>query len=153
VPQRTLPPPPLNDQLCFALYGASMAVGRVYKPLLDELGITYPQYLLLSALWERDGQTVGGLAERLLLEPSTVTPLAKRLAEAGFVTRERNPRNERQVVVRLTPAGRDMQARCTCLGERLMEVSALSTQELRDLTGAVRALRDAVGGATKGRHE
>ena len=73
---------PLDDQLCFALYAASMAVQRAYKPMLDEIGITYPQYLVLHTLWEEDGRTVGGVAERLALESSTVTPLVKRL-EAG----------------------------------------------------------------------
>ena len=73
----------LNHQLCFALYGASMAIGRAYKPLLDVLGITYPQYLVLSTLWERGAQSVGGIAERLALESSTVTPLVKRLEQAG----------------------------------------------------------------------
>lgn len=69
----------LEDQLCFGLYAASMAINRVYKPLLDRLGITYPQYLVLNTLWEEDGRTVGAIAERLSLEPSTVTPLVKRL--------------------------------------------------------------------------
>ena len=81
--------PSLNQLLCFSLYSASMAVNRTYKPLLDELGITYPQYLVLNALWEEDGQTVGSIAERLSLESSTVTPLIKRLESAALLTRER----------------------------------------------------------------
>jgi len=76
----------LEDQLCFSLYATSMAINRIYKPLLDQLGITYPQYLVLSALWEEDGRTVGAIAERLSLESSTITPLVKRrcLGEALF---------------------------------------------------------------------
>lgn len=137
---------PLDDQLCFALYGASMAVGRTYKPLLDGLGITYPQYLVLAALWERDELSVGAIAERLMLESSTVTPLLKRLAEAGFVRRERNPDNERQVIVRLTEAGRAMRQRTSCLGEALLGASGLMEERLRQLNRDVRALRDALAG-------
>lgn len=137
-------PPPLDEQLCFALYGASLAVGRAYKPLLDSLGITYPQYLVLAALWEEDGLPVGAIADRLLLDPSTITPLLKRLEAAGFLTRGRNPDNERQVIVRLTAAGRAMRARCTCLGERLVEAAQMPRTDLARLTRQVRALRDAL---------
>lgn len=138
------PPPPLNDQLCLALYGASLAVGRAYKPLLDGLGITYPQYLVLATLWEEDGLAVGAIAERLFLDSSTVTPLLKRLETAGFLTRGRNPENERQVIVRLTQAGRGMRLRCRCLAERLTAAAKLAPADLARLTGEVRALRDAV---------
>src|SRR6218665_3114016 len=102
----------LDDHLCFALYSASMAVTRLYKPMLDDLGITYPQYLVLNALkdagkGEEGFLTVGGLASRLALEPSTITPLVKRLEAAGLVTRTRSPKDEREVQVRLAGAGRD----------------------------------------------
>src|SRR3546814_5634711 len=86
---------PLDDQLCFSLYAASMAIGRAYKPMLDRLGITYPQYLVLHVLWEQDGRTIGQIAERLSLESSTVTPLVKRLAAGGFLTRDRSEADER----------------------------------------------------------
>ncbi|WP_152044704.1 MarR family winged helix-turn-helix transcriptional regulator [Aureimonas psammosilenae] len=138
-------PPPLDEQLCFALYGASMAVGRIYKPLLDGLGITYPQYLVLSALWDTDEQTVGAIAERLLLEPSTVTPLVKRLTAAGLAERQRNPDDERQVIVRLTQTGRNMQESCSCLAERLVETSGRDLEDLKRLNGEIRALRDTLG--------
>jgi DNA-binding transcriptional ArsR family regulator len=98
----------LDDHLCFALYSASMAVTRLYKPMLDELGITYPQYLVLNALkerWEAGFLTVGGLASRLALEPSTITPLVKRLEAAGLVTRTRSKEDEREVQVRLSRSG------------------------------------------------
>lgn len=140
---------PLDEQLCFSLYGASMAVGRAYKPLLDALGITYPQYLVLASLWEEDGRSIGAIADRLSLEPSTVTPLVKRLAAAGLVLRTRNQRDERQVLVRLTDEGRSMQARTACLGETLVAASGLAVDRLRDLAREVRLLREAVSGATK----
>lgn len=139
---------PLDEQLCFSLYGASMAVGRAYKPLLDALGITYPQYLVLASLWEEDGRSIGAIADRLSLEPSTVTPLVKRLAAAGLVLRTRNQRDERQVLVRLTDEGRSMQARTACLGETLVAASGLPVDRLRDLAREVRLLREAVSGAT-----
>ena len=136
--------PKLDDQLCFTLYSASMAVGRTYKPLLDGLGITYPQYLVLSTLWERDGLSVGGIADALALEPSTITPLVKRLVAAGLIHRHRNPQDDRQVLVSLTEAGREMEGRCTCLAERLIAASGMSMERLLDLAREVRAVRDAV---------
>ncbi|GGE07643.1 transcriptional regulator [Aureimonas endophytica] len=133
---------PLDEHLCFSLYGASMAVGRIYKPLLDTLGLTYPQYLVLTALREGGAMSVGAVAERLLLESSTVTPLLKRLQAAGLVERERNPENERQVIVRLTPAGGALRERCACLGERLVAASGMTIAELGRLNGEARRLRD-----------
>ena len=89
--KKTSGPVPLNDQLCYAIYSAGMAIQRLYKPMLDELGLTYPQYLVLNVLWQEDEQTVGGIAEKLALESSTLTPLLKRLEAAGLVRRTRNP--------------------------------------------------------------
>lgn len=134
----------LDDQLCFALYGANMAIQRAYKPLLDELGITYPQYLVLSSLWENEEQTVGAIARRLELESSTVTPLLKRLETAALVTRERRPEDEREVVVRLTTQGREMRERSFCLGMRLFEAAGMTPERLVALVGEVTAFRDAV---------
>ena len=104
----------LEDQLCFSLYATSMAITRIYKPLLDALGITYPQYLVLSALWEEDGRTVGAIAERLSLESSTITPLVKRLEAASLVTRVRQADDERRVVVSLTDRGRALKQDSRC---------------------------------------
>lgn len=143
-------PVPLDDQLCYALYSAGMAVQRVYKPLLDELGLTYPQYLVLNVLWREDGQSVGAIAEALALESSTLTPLLKRLEVAGFVRRTRNPSDERQVVVALTDAGRALRSRAGCLGEALLAASGQSPAELGDLNRAVRRLRDTLSGRTGG---
>lgn len=134
----------LDDQLCFSLYGASMAINRAYKPLLDALEITYPQYLVLSALWEMDGQSIGSIGERLGLDSSNVTPLVKRMESAGLVSRLRNPKDERQVVVSLTEAGRDMQARSTCLGQTLFSAAGLSVERLVQLNKDVQAFRDSV---------
>ncbi|MDR6624081.1 MarR family transcriptional regulator [Caulobacter segnis] len=136
--------PTLDQQLCFSLYGASMAINRAYKPLLDALEITYPQYLVLSALWETDGMSVGAIGERLGLDSSNVTPLVKRMEGAGLVSRVRNPADERQVVVSLTDAGRDMQARSTCLGQTLFAAGGMSVERLVQLNKEVQAFRDSV---------
>lgn len=136
--------PTLDEQLCFSLYGASMAINRAYKPLLDALEITYPQYLVLSTLWEGDGQTIGSIAERLGLDSSNVTPLVKRMEGAGLVSRLRNRKDERQVLVTLTPQGVEMQARSACLGERLFEAAGFSVDRLVQLNRDVQAFRDSV---------
>jgi DNA-binding MarR family transcriptional regulator len=138
----------LDDHLCFSLYGTTIAVQRAYKPLLDAMGITYPQFLVLSTLWEGDGQTIGAIAERLALEPSTITPLVKRLEAAGFVDRQRNPADERQVNVRLTAKGRALRAETGCLAETLLGRSGMSIEQVKALNAQVKALRDALTGAT-----
>ena len=94
--------------LCFAIYSANLAFGRAYKPLLDELGLTYTQYIALVALSEEDDQTVSILGEKLFLESNTLTPILKKLESSGLITRHRDPADERQVRVNLTPAGRDL---------------------------------------------
>ncbi len=134
----------LDDQLCFSLYGASMAINRAYKPLLDALEITYPQYLVLSTLWEIDGQSIGSIADRLGLDSSNVTPLVKRMETARLVSRLRNPADERQVVVNLTDSGRDMQQRSTCLGQTLFTSANMSVEKLVQLNKDVQAFRDSV---------
>lgn len=140
---------PLDEQLCFSLYSASMAVGRAYKPLLDAIGITYPQYLVLHALWEEDARTIGAIAERLALESSTVTPLVKRLEAAGHVARQRNPDDERQVRVLLTDSGRALRQRCGCLAEELVGRSGLSLDQLAHLNRQVAGLRTALTGEAR----
>jgi DNA-binding MarR family transcriptional regulator len=133
---------PLDSQLCFSLYATTIAINRAYKPLLDALGVTYPQYLVLSTLWEEDGQTIGAVAERLALEPSTITPLVKRLEQAGFVGRRRNPADERQVQVRLTAKGRDLRAQTGCLTDELLRRSGMTVEQIVALNQQVRTLRD-----------
>ena len=137
-------PIPLDYQLCFSLYGATIAINRAYKPMLDQMGLTYPQYLVLSVLWEADGQTITAIADRLGLEPSTITPLVKRLEQAGFVERRRNPQDERQVRVSLTAKGRDIQADTACLTETLLRRSGMSVDQIVALNSQVQALRDAL---------
>jgi DNA-binding MarR family transcriptional regulator len=137
-------PLPLDDQLCYAIYSAGMAIQRVYKPLLDDLGLTYPQYLVLNVLWREDELTVGTIAERLALESSTLTPLLKRLEVAGLVRRTRNPDNERQVVVALTDAGRGLRSRAGCLADALLSSSGQSPAHLNQINRDVRELRDAI---------
>ncbi|MDF7774994.1 MarR family transcriptional regulator [Sphingomonas sp. AOB5] len=138
----------LDQILCFSLYGASIAINRAYKPLLDELGITYPQYLVLNVLWERGEETIGGIAERLALESSTITPLVKRLEQSGLVERRRNPEDERRVMVTLTAAGAEMQARTQCLGETLFAAAGLPVEKLIALNRDVKAFRDSVASYT-----
>ncbi|MBB3609603.1 MarR family transcriptional regulator [Rhizobium sp. BK602] len=137
-------PLPLDNQLCFSLYATSIAINRAYKPMLDAMGITYPQYLVLCALGESDGLTIGAIAERLALESSTITPPAKRLEQAGLVERRRGTVDERQVHVRLTPAGRALLDESNCLGETLTKRSGMPPEQLQALNHQVQALRDAL---------
>jgi DNA-binding MarR family transcriptional regulator len=136
-------PLPLDRQLGFGLYSAFMAVSRTYKPWLDKLGLTYPQYLVMCVLWEDDEQTIGGIASRLDLEPSTITPLVKRLERAGHVIRQRNPSDERQVIVRLTEEGRAIRAQTRSLADALYGKSGMTEKQVADLNNRVKALRDA----------
>jgi len=141
-------PPPLRDQLCFTLYATSMAVSRLYKPMLDRMGITYPQYLVLNVLGEQeagaDGLTVGAIADRLYLESSTVTPPIKRMAQAGLVTRKRGETDERQVRVHLTDAGRAILDESNCLAEALLRQSGMTMEEIKPLNGVLQSLRGAL---------
>ncbi|TIL92178.1 MAG: MarR family transcriptional regulator [Mesorhizobium sp.] len=143
-PKKLNNPLPLDDQLCYAIYSAGIAIQRVYKPLLDDLGLTYPQYLVLNVLWREDKLTVGGIAEKLALESSTLTPLLKRLEAAGVLRRTRNPANERQVVVALTDKGRELRSRAGCLADALLSSSGQSPAHLNQINRDVRELRDAI---------
>ncbi len=136
-------PLPLDEQLAFSLYGALMAINRTYKPWLDELGVTYPQYLVLSTLWEDDGQTITAIADRLALEPSSITPLVKRLEQADLLGRKRNSADERQVHVRLTDKGRSLRTQTRRLTETLGRRSGMTHEQLVALNGQIKALRDA----------
>jgi len=108
----------LDNQLCFRLYSASRLITQAYHPLLSEYGLTYPQYLTLMVLWEKDGQPVNDIAKRLLLETNTVTPLLKRMENAGLVVRKRNKGQSadgRQVIVHLTDAGKALEGKLECI--------------------------------------
>ncbi|CAN7665836.1 MarR family transcriptional regulator [Rhizobium rhizogenes] len=137
-------PLPLDNQLCFSLYATSIAINRTYKPMLDVMGITYPQYLVLCALGEKNGLTIGAIAERLALESSTITPPVKRLEQVGLLDRKRSTIDERQVHVWLTSTGRSLLAQSNCLGETLMQRSGMTPERLEDLNHQVQALRDAL---------
>ncbi len=121
----------LDEQLCFALYAASRRMTAIYRPLLEALGLTYPQYLVMMVLWERDGLTVRELGERLQLDSGTLTPLLKRLEQAGLLGRRRRQSDEREVEITLTDTGHNLRTRAAevprCLAERL----CLSADALR----------------------
>jgi DNA-binding MarR family transcriptional regulator len=124
---------PLDRQVCFALYTATRAVTGRYRPLLDEIGLTYPQYLVLLALWERDAQTVKDLGAALRLDSSTLSPLLKRLEAAGLVARERRSDDERSVVVRLSGEGSALRHRAAAIPGRLVCDGGLDIGELAEL--------------------
>lgn len=131
----------LDHQLCFALYSASLAMTKLYKPLLDELGLTYPQYLAMLALWEEDGLSVSALGERLTLDSGTLTPLLKRLEAMGLVARQRDAQDERRVLVRLSAAGRRLKSRAARVPACVLEASHCSPSEALALTRQVQQLR------------
>jgi len=132
--------PRLADFLCFAIYSTNLAYGRAYKPLLDELGLTYTQYIAIVALWEQDGQTVSGLGEKLFLESNTLTPILKKLETMGYLRRQRDAADERQVLVSLTEAGRGLREKLG--GRNLVKASGLSPEEFPKLQKAVVTLRN-----------
>ncbi|WP_222194498.1 MarR family winged helix-turn-helix transcriptional regulator [Modestobacter italicus] len=137
----------LDDQLCFALYAASRAVTARYRPMLDELGVTYPQYLVLMLLWEEDGQTVGQLGSRLALDSGTLSPLLKRLTTAGLVTRHRRADDERSVSVRLTDAGRALEGPACSISSQMIDALALDQQQFDALKDTLRQITARVSDA------
>lgn len=137
----------LDEALCFALYSASRALTGFYRPRLDELGITYPQYLVLLALWERDGVSVGALSERLRLDYGTLSPLLKRLQAAGLVRRERRAEDERSVTVSLTEAGLALRARADCIPREVIAASGLDPTSFDELRETLQRLTAAVSAA------
>ena len=142
----TLPAPSvaLDDQLCFALYAASRAVTARYRPMLEELGLTYPQYLVMMLLWESDHQTVGQLGSRLALDSGTLSPLLKRLTAAGLVTRHRRVEDERPVSIALTDKGRALRERALPINESMIGAIGFDSDEFRDLMARLRLLTDRV---------
>lgn len=130
----------LSDFLCFAVYSANLAFGKAYRPILDQLGLTYTQYITLICLAERDHQTVRELGRSLFLESNTLTPILKKLEESGYVTRTRDLTDERQVVVSLTDAGRKLREAAS--GTNLVASIGLNPQEFKALQRAVSRVRD-----------
>lgn len=142
---------PVDHLLCFSFYAASHAFTRVYKPLLDAIGLTYPQYLVMVALWEKDDQTVGGIGEKLGLESSTLTPLLKRLEALGFVTRSRDPADERVVRVRLSAQGEALREQARTIPECILKATGLDLADAERLQKDVTALRVALEKAAAGK--
>lgn len=139
---RETTPPILDDQLCFALYSASLALTKAYRPILEALDLTYPQYLVMLCLWERDGLAVREIGARLHLDSGTLTPLLKRLEGRGLIRRSRDAGDERRVLVALTDAGRELGGRAAAIPPRMLEASGLTRQEARAERARLTALRD-----------
>lgn len=131
----------LDNQLCFALHSTSLLMTKVYKPLLQALGLTYPQYLAMMVLWEQDGLTVGEISNRLLTDPGSLTPLLKRLEAEGLLSRTRSREDERVVVVELTDAGRALRDKAMDIPQCILGASGLDIEQLRKLQGDLLALR------------
>jgi DNA-binding MarR family transcriptional regulator len=132
--------PGLGDFLCFAVYSANLAYGRAYKPILDDLGVTYTQWIAIVALWEQDEQTVSGLGDKLFLESNTLTPILKKLEALGYLERRRDPKDERQVIVKLTAAGRALREKGA--QRTLVQATGLSAAEFTAARRTMNEVRD-----------
>ncbi|WP_321965277.1 MarR family transcriptional regulator [Paraburkholderia sp. J7] len=132
-------PARLSESLCFTIYSANLAFGKVYRPILDELGLTYPQYITIVALWEASPQTVGDLGEKLFLETNTLTPILKRLQLMGYLERQRDPKDERRVLVSLTRSGRQLRERA--LSKDLVKATGLEPGAFAEVQKAISKLR------------
>ncbi|WP_258099221.1 MarR family winged helix-turn-helix transcriptional regulator [Marinoscillum pacificum] len=133
----------LENQLCFPLYAVSRLMTKQYTPLLEELDITYPQYLVLLVLWQKDDQLVSDISKRLLLESNTLTPLLKRLEQKQLVKRVRQESDERKVLISLTNAGKELQNKAVCIPERLVEnikSEDISAQEVEQMMTTIHKL-------------
>ena len=138
----------LDNQLCFALYSTSLAMTKLYKPLLDTLGLTYPQYLVMLVLWEHDGLTVSALGARLYLDSGTLTPLLKRMETSNLLTRQRAADDERRVLVSLSAEGRKLKTKAGAVPACLVQAAHCPVPDLMALTQQVQALRERLTAAT-----
>lgn len=136
--------PDVTSLLCFSLYSASHAFTQLYRPLLDKLSLTYPQYLVMVTLWHRDGQTVKELGKTLFLDSSTLTPLLKRLDTAGLITRTRNPRDEREVLIHLTQKGADLRTEASDVGRCIEEAVGLDAETVQAVKASVDGIRNKI---------
>lgn len=134
----------LDNQLCFALYSASLQMTKAYKPLLQAIGLTYPQYLAMLVLWERDGITVGEISARLLTEPGSLTPLLKRLEAEGLISRTRSSNDERVVELHLTEAGRALEKQAADFPACMLECTGQSPDTIMALREQLVSLRNAL---------
>jgi DNA-binding MarR family transcriptional regulator len=136
----------LEEFLCFAIYSAGHAFNRVYQPLLRELDLTYPQFIAMVLLWEQDGQTVGELGQKLFLQSNTLTPLLKRLESIGYIKRNRDSADERQVLINLTEAGRNLRLLASDIVRFVRNATGLQDNQVKQLTEQINALRQALEG-------
>ncbi|WLS79059.1 MarR family transcriptional regulator [Erwinia pyri] len=132
----------LDQQLCFALYSANLALHKLYRQLLTQLEITYPQYLVMLVLWERDDVTVSDIGERLFLDSATLTPLLKRLESAGLLHRQRSRKDERQVMVTLTEQGRELRSKAVNIPDTVFCATSCDDETLSSLKTNLEKLRD-----------
>lgn len=142
--------PKAEEQLCFAIYSAGHAFTRLYRTVLADLGLTYPQYLVMMVLWDCDGITVKVVGEQLMLDSGTLTPLLKRMEAAGLIRRERDREDERQVRLFLTEAGRELGDKARRVPERMACAIGGSPEEARRMVGELHGLRDALLKAADG---
>ncbi|MDB5503273.1 MAG: transcriptional regulator, partial [Tardiphaga sp.] len=141
------PPLKLENQICFAVYSTAHAFNRIYKPLLERLGLTYPQYLVMLVLWERDDIPVKEVGQRLFLDSGTLTPLLKRIETAGLIRRTRSAEDERQVLIALTPQGHALREKAKTVPQGVLAASACSVGELVSMKNELVALRDRLNAA------
>jgi DNA-binding MarR family transcriptional regulator len=134
----------LQEFLCFSIYSASHAFNRVYQPLLKDLNLTYPQFIAMVLLWEQDGQSVGELGQKLLLQSNTLTPMLKRLETLGLVKRSRDSADERQVRIKLTEAGRKLRQQSSDIVRSVRKATGLEDEQFKELRDGVDALRKAL---------
>jgi DNA-binding MarR family transcriptional regulator len=127
------PPPTLGQHLCYKLYSTSLRMTQLYKPLLSELNLTYPQYLVMVLLWEEEGISLKDIAVRLGQDQGSITPLVKRLESVGYVLRSRNLRDERNKIVTLTPAGKELRVAALELSKKIVGFSRLTAEEAHSL--------------------
>lgn len=139
--------PAIDAMLCFSLYAANNAMNRVYQPLLEPLGLTYPQFLVLLALWEEEGRGVGQIGSQIGLESNTLTPLLKRMEAAGLLSRKRSTTDERQVLVHLTPKGKALRRKAEAIPACILAASGLNLTEMAALRGELQTLRAALEGS------
>lgn len=132
----------LDEQVCFALYSTTLAMNKVYRQLLKKLALTYPQYLVMMVLWESDQVTVSDIGSRLFLDSATLTPLLKRLESAGFISRQRAASDERQVIIGLTAAGRELRKKAEAVPDGVFCAAACSPDQLQTIKAGLEVLRD-----------
>jgi len=134
----------LDNQLCFTLYATSLAMTKVYRPLLSRLGLTYPQYVVMLALWETPELSVGALGERVALDSGTLVPLVRKLTALGLAERRRNPADDRSVLISLTPAGRQLSRNARAVNEQIACATQCTDAQIQVLMSDLKSLRAAL---------